>query len=55
VHAFLAGLLPFLGIAEVVEECLQRLPTTPVRAFESLYEADHAARALAGELVRSSD
>jgi 1-deoxy-D-xylulose-5-phosphate reductoisomerase len=51
VHAFLNGRLPFLGIPAVIEETLARLPAQPVRAFESLYDADHEARAVAGELV----
>ncbi len=51
VHAFLAGRLDFLGIPAVIEEALARLPAGPVRAFESLYEADREARALAAELV----
>jgi 1-deoxy-D-xylulose-5-phosphate reductoisomerase len=51
VHAFLAGRLPFLGIAEVIEETLEQVDTGPVRAFESLYDADHEARALAAELA----
>jgi 1-deoxy-D-xylulose-5-phosphate reductoisomerase len=53
VHAFLAGSLPFLGISEVIERTLDALPGTPVRAFESLYEADREARAVAGEVSRS--
>ncbi len=51
VHAFLAGQLPFLGIAAVIESALERLPAEPVRAFDSLYEADAEARAVATELV----
>jgi 1-deoxy-D-xylulose-5-phosphate reductoisomerase len=51
VHAFLNDRLHFLGIAAVIEETLERLPAQPVRAFESLYEADREARALAAELV----
>jgi len=51
VHAFLEGRLPFNGIAAVIERTLERLPGTPVRAFESLYDADREARALAGEAV----
>jgi 1-deoxy-D-xylulose-5-phosphate reductoisomerase len=51
VHAFLAGRLPFAGIAAVIEETLARLSAEPVRAFDSLYEADAAARAAAAELV----
>jgi 1-deoxy-D-xylulose-5-phosphate reductoisomerase len=51
VHAFLRGRLDFLGIAAVVEETLARLPAQPVRAFDSLYDADREARVLAAELV----
>jgi 1-deoxy-D-xylulose-5-phosphate reductoisomerase len=51
VHAFLDERLSFLGIPAVVEATLERLPARPVRAFDSLYEADHEARAVAGELV----
>jgi 1-deoxy-D-xylulose-5-phosphate reductoisomerase len=53
VHAFLDGGLPFLEIPVVIEETLTRLPPAPVRAFESLYEADREARAVASELVRT--
>jgi len=51
VHAFLRRRLPFLGIAEVVETALERLEPRPVRAFDSLYEADREARELAATLV----
>ena len=51
VHAFLGGRLSYLGIAAVIERTLEALPPAPVRAFESLYEADHRARALAAQLV----
>src|ERR687887_82783 len=44
VHAFLAGRLPFLGIAETVERVLERVPPAPVHAFEALYAADAEAR-----------
>jgi 1-deoxy-D-xylulose-5-phosphate reductoisomerase len=47
VHAFLVGRLPFLGIAEVIERTLSVLPGGPIRAFESLYEADREARRVA--------
>jgi 1-deoxy-D-xylulose-5-phosphate reductoisomerase len=53
VHAFLEGRLPFLGIAEVIERTLDALGSTPVRAFESLYEADREARNLAERVSRS--
>jgi 1-deoxy-D-xylulose-5-phosphate reductoisomerase len=54
VHAFLEGRLHFNGIPEVIERTLADLPAMPVRAFESLYEADREARAVAGEAVVSS-
>jgi 1-deoxy-D-xylulose-5-phosphate reductoisomerase len=51
VHAFLDGRLDFLGIPAVIAAALERLPAAPVRAFESLYEADREARAVAAELI----
>lgn len=54
VHAFLAGRLPFLAIAEVIERTLAQLGSSPVRAFESLYEADREARVRAGEAVAAT-
>jgi 1-deoxy-D-xylulose-5-phosphate reductoisomerase len=51
VHAFLVGRLPFLGIAEVIERTLGELGSLPVRAFESLYEADREARAVAENIL----
>src|SRR6202035_4213840 len=53
VHAFLAGRLSFLAIAEVIERTLNMLGSSPVRAFESLYEADREARVAAEEVSRS--
>jgi 1-deoxy-D-xylulose-5-phosphate reductoisomerase len=52
VHAFLRGALGYLAIAEVIERTLEALPSQRVRAFESLYEADREARAVAAELVQ---
>ena len=51
VHAFLEGRLGFLQIPRVIEQTLSELPGEPVRAFESLYEADRQARTVAGETV----
>jgi 1-deoxy-D-xylulose-5-phosphate reductoisomerase len=51
VHAFLEGQLGFLEIPEVIERTLSELPGEPVRAFESLYEADRQARSLAGKAI----
>lgn len=53
VHAFLEGRLPFLGIPAVIDETLSSLGSQRVRAFESLYESDREARALAAELVET--
>ena len=53
VHAFLEGRLHFNGIPAVIERTLSELPVAPVRAFESLYEADREAREVAGEAVGS--
>jgi 1-deoxy-D-xylulose-5-phosphate reductoisomerase len=51
VHAFLEGRLRFVEIPQVIERTLQELGSQPVRAFESLYDADRDARHCAGELV----
>jgi 1-deoxy-D-xylulose-5-phosphate reductoisomerase len=53
VHAFLNDQLSFLGIPAVIEETLERLGSKPIRAFETLYEADREARQVAGELLSS--
>ena len=49
VAAFLAGRLPFLGIAEVVGDALSRADGAPARDLDDLLGADRAARALADE------
>jgi 1-deoxy-D-xylulose-5-phosphate reductoisomerase len=51
VHAFLAGRLSFLDIPNVIERALDTLGSSPVRAFESLYEADREARDVAERAV----
>jgi 1-deoxy-D-xylulose-5-phosphate reductoisomerase len=51
VHAFLAGRLPFMGIAAVIEHTLEHVPAARVHAFDSLYEADADARAVAAEMI----
>jgi 1-deoxy-D-xylulose-5-phosphate reductoisomerase len=53
VHAFLEGRLHFNGIPAVIEQTLFELPVAPVRAFESLYEADREGRLVASETVAS--
>jgi 1-deoxy-D-xylulose-5-phosphate reductoisomerase len=49
VAAFLAGRLPFLGIAELVADALARTDGVPARDIDELVEADRAGRALADE------
>ena len=51
VHAFLEGRLAFTGIADVIAATLDAMPGGPVHAFDSLFEADRAARELASEQV----
>jgi 1-deoxy-D-xylulose-5-phosphate reductoisomerase len=51
VHAFLAGRLAFLGIADVIDAVLDQLGSQPVRAFETLFEVDRRARELARDQV----
>jgi 1-deoxy-D-xylulose-5-phosphate reductoisomerase len=51
VHAFLAGRLSFTGIAAVIEATLDRVGSGRVHSFETLYEADAGARAVAAGLV----
>ncbi len=53
VHAFLRGRLRFLGIAEVIERTLERVPSRRLHSFETLAEADAESRRVAGELVQA--
>jgi 1-deoxy-D-xylulose-5-phosphate reductoisomerase len=52
VAAFLAGRLPFLGIAATVEETLAEVDGAPARELDDLIEADSAARRLAERGLR---
>ena len=54
VHAFLNGRLSFLAIADVIAGTLDELPGEPIRAFETLYAADHEAREVAAGLVEAA-
>ena len=47
VQAFLAGRIPFLGLAGVVEETLAGVEGAPAGDLDELVEADSAARRLA--------
>ena len=51
VHAFLNGRLPFMGIPAVIEGTLERLPAQRVHSFDTLYDVDQQARALASEAI----
>jgi 1-deoxy-D-xylulose-5-phosphate reductoisomerase len=51
VQAFLAGRLPFLRIAEVVEETLATVDGAPANDLEELREADAEARRLAERAI----
>jgi 1-deoxy-D-xylulose-5-phosphate reductoisomerase len=54
VEAFLAGALPFLSIADVVEAVLAELPTQPVVDVEMLCERDRMAREAARRVLRNA-
>jgi 1-deoxy-D-xylulose-5-phosphate reductoisomerase len=54
VHAFLAGRLSFLEIAEVIERTLDAVPPKQVHSFDSLIRADADARRVAAELIPSA-
>jgi 1-deoxy-D-xylulose-5-phosphate reductoisomerase len=54
VEAFLAGRLPFTGIAELVERALEELPTQPITHFDDLFAADAEARARCAELLEDT-
>jgi 1-deoxy-D-xylulose-5-phosphate reductoisomerase len=49
VAAFLAGRLPFLGVADVVANALEQTDGSPARDLDDLVEADRRARSFADE------
>jgi 1-deoxy-D-xylulose-5-phosphate reductoisomerase len=49
VHAFLAGRLSFLGIADLVEQTLGRLADVPVGSLDDVFALDGEARRVAAE------
>jgi 1-deoxy-D-xylulose-5-phosphate reductoisomerase len=51
VGAFLEGRIPFTGIAEVIDRCLDEVPTGPAGHFEELFETDERARDHARSLI----
>jgi 1-deoxy-D-xylulose-5-phosphate reductoisomerase len=55
VAAFLAGRLPFLGIAEVVQQALEAVDGAPATDVGELMEADAAARRVAEQAVSARE
>ncbi len=51
VEAFLRGLIPWLAIADVLDEALDRWDATPADSTEAVLDADARARAVAAEIV----
>jgi 1-deoxy-D-xylulose-5-phosphate reductoisomerase len=51
VGAFLEGKIPFTGIAEVIERCLDEVATGPAGHFQELFEVDERAREHARGLI----
>ncbi|MFP5332186.1 MAG: 1-deoxy-D-xylulose-5-phosphate reductoisomerase [Acidimicrobiia bacterium] len=51
VHAFLAGRLGFLGIADIIADTLDQLPAEPLESIDQVLEVDARARSLASSLV----
>lgn len=54
VEAFLAGALPFLSIADVIEQVLMELPPQAVVDIQTLSERDRTARAAARQVLRNA-
>ncbi|WP_158882234.1 1-deoxy-D-xylulose-5-phosphate reductoisomerase [Rhodanobacter sp. L36] len=54
VESFLAGALPFLSIADVVETVLAELPAQPVVDVQTLCERDRGAREAARRVLRNA-
>jgi 1-deoxy-D-xylulose-5-phosphate reductoisomerase len=55
VEAFLGGRIPFTGIAGVVEQTLEVVPTVEPTHFEDLFAADAEAREEAARLIERSN
>jgi 1-deoxy-D-xylulose-5-phosphate reductoisomerase len=54
VEAFLAGALPFLSIADVVDAVLAELPAQAVVDVQTLLERDRVAREAARRILRNA-
>jgi 1-deoxy-D-xylulose-5-phosphate reductoisomerase len=55
VRGFLDGLIPFLGITEVVEDCLTRLPARAITSIEDVRAIDSETRSVAAEVISGLD
>lgn len=53
-EAFLAGALPFLSIADLVEQVLMELPPMPVVDIQTLSERERAAQGAARRVLRNA-
>jgi 1-deoxy-D-xylulose-5-phosphate reductoisomerase len=52
VAAFLAGQIPFTGIAAVIERVLEEMPARPITHFEDLFATDAEARRRGEDRIR---
>jgi len=52
VAAFLAGRIPFTGIAEAIADVLSEMPATPLGHFDDLFAADEEARRRTEERIK---
>jgi 1-deoxy-D-xylulose-5-phosphate reductoisomerase len=55
VRGFLDGLIPFLGITDVVEACLERLPAPAIGSIEDVRAIDAETRSVAAEIIAGLD
>jgi len=53
VEAFLAGNIPFPGIAATVAECLEQVPVRPLTSVAELLELDRESRRVAQQVIGS--
>ena len=51
VEAFLDERLPFLGIAEVIAETLDKVPQADLPDLDAVFDADRQARSVAGKVL----
>ena len=51
VHGFLNRRIGFLDIARIVEQTLEKMPSSPVEQLEHVLQTDQQARRVARELI----